>query len=358
MRHLDMEKGMHKMAFENICIGAGPQDALAFSILGQQWLGFVALAAAASYIGLALVYMLSSFLRNAALEAWVKGEIFQVTAVVVLMAIMGFIVYGMCNFDVGFLSERYRIGPEPATPYKVATDYLLGLRNGGRELYFISLTSYSIIARVSEPLFNSIPLGIGVSMQPLAGLAALKTVLSLLSKGWLVAYIVVVTQVAVIDYLKRAMFGFLLPLGAVMMALTPTRQFGGAMVALALGMFFVLPILLVFNDLLLGPLPTAPPGSEGLIGEQIKESLEGFSGYSGEADPYSEFSEQLTEEKRQKNIDGSVGLTLHFARLVALYALAAVVLTAINFTVLVQVVREFSNMLGAEVDVTNLTRFI
>jgi hypothetical protein len=339
------------MSFTEICNSASG-GFLGNNIFGAEWVQLVFLALGASTLIMAVLFMVSSFLRNIQYEAWVKYEIYQILAIAVFMIFIAWIVGQMCSFDISFLGERYSVANDNHTPYKAAENYLRDMKIAGKELYWILMVAYSVVARLAEPVWNSIPLGVGVTLQPFAGLAAIKSVIMLLSKGWMISYIVLLTEMAILEYSRRAMFGFLLPIGAVLMAFSPTRQFGGAMVAIALGLFFVLPLCLTFNDLMLYD----------LVNQPINETLTGIKAADPDFDSdkllnnlYGEIGDS---SKRDMNILNSAKWFLNPLTLISRYSIAVVVFTAINFTVTVQVIREFSALLGSEVDVSNLTRFI
>jgi len=68
------------MVFSDICVSSAGGFA-ANNIFGASWIVLVFMALVLSYLVMAVLWMVSSFLRNVQLEGWVKYEIFQLAAI-------------------------------------------------------------------------------------------------------------------------------------------------------------------------------------------------------------------------------------------------------------------------------------
>jgi hypothetical protein len=349
-----------------ICSGGSPL--LGFgTILGSDWRGLVFLAILISSLALAIVYMFASFLRNAKLIAWSRHEVLQMANITVLMLAVITVVWGMCSFDMTIFSPRYANNPDyQAVPdsthapsaYAIADDYLWKVTNFGK-VVFIALVKVNFwIGLGTKVVWEMRPLGIGTTTVAMEGFSQISNLMFFAMSGFVISFLITLIQRVMVEYLLLAILNFLLPLGILLRAITPTRQFGGGLIGFSISMLLFYPIFLVFNDMIMfdpflkmeQPLGTyvtsgnPPTGSQSLL-EGIFHTLFVLPIQAGHA-IFVGFS------------DFMMNTILHMMFFVVIYFIAAVALPALNFIVLIEMTRGMSRLFGEEIDVTNLTRLI
>lgn len=353
------------MAFENICAGiyqqATEQGRLEYaasgfsSIFGMDWqlLVFVGLFITVACLG--VLYMAGTFMRNAKLVAWTQSELFQVAVTAVLATFIIAWVAGTCNFPANIISGA--ASDANKNVYVVADDYLdWGIVQGYKAFGLITAANFGF-GLVSGFYFAFDPLGVGSRLSPMGAFSQMSNIMFVMMSTFMVSFLVFSTQKLIIDYLVLAMLYFFLPLGLLMRSLSPTREFGGAMVGLALGLLIFYPLLIVFNKVLIqnqmeesfrqmeNSISWSGLGSmvEGAWNAMTGMFTGGFSGFiSGMLDV----------------ILVPISLIFVAARAGVYFFLIAVVLPIFDFILLIAIVRQLSKALGDEVDVTNLTRMI
>ena len=257
--------------------------------LGPGWSGILLVGVLAAALMLALTYMASKFLQTPKLEAWSRFELFQLVATLVIALLIAGWIWGMCSWDMSIF-DAFNAGdathpahlmysgaakadllsscndmigspipaPDPndktktndiVTPYCAAQGYLEKMKTRGDDVFQTLLAVNVVFSYTTQIRWESRPLGIGYTLEPLAGFQQLQNVFFVTLSGFLVSYLSVLVQMRILDFFLLAMPWFFLPLGLLMRALPPTRQFGGAVVGFALASLFFYPLILVFNDL-------------------------------------------------------------------------------------------------------------
>ncbi len=269
-----------------------PVGDMAFkNVLGTGWLSIVAMGLMAAALMLSLTYMVSKFLQVPKLEAWSRFEMFQLVGTLVLALLLAGWIWGMCAWDMSIF-DAFNAGdathpahlqysgaagadliascnsmlngqlnpnvPDPndktktkqiVTPYCAAQGYLEKLKTRGDDVFQTLLVINSGFSYVTQIRWESRPLGIGYTLEPLAGFQQMQNVFFVTLSGFMVSYLSVLVQMRILDYFLIAVPFFFLPLGLLLRALPPTRQFGGAVMGFALASLFFFPLILVFDDL-------------------------------------------------------------------------------------------------------------
>ncbi|VVB58191.1 Uncharacterised protein [Candidatus Anstonella stagnisolia] len=346
------------MGFEDICqphAGAAPDFAL--NVLGGDWKVLVFLGLLITISCLAVLYMIANFMRNSKLLAWVNSELFQVVATAILATLIIGWVSGICVLNAGYLDDRYA----GKTVYDVADDYLQWGTQVGKDVFVYAMVANYVLGLTTGYNFNFQPLGVGSAMAPLGAFSQISNLVSVMMSTLMVSYLVFITQKLIVEYIRLAMLYFFLPLGLLMRALSPTREFGGAMVGLSLALLIFYPLVIVFNDMLV----RVP------LTNEFKSFMD--AAWAGLKNGALLFGPSLAYPFLAKIPVGGPVLAIMsvmgnvvslftavsiFSRAAVYYFLIAVVLPIIDFIFLIGIAKDISKVLGEEVDVTNLTRMI
>lgn len=242
------------------------------NLLGLGWLSVVALGLVVSALGLVMAYLVSQWLRLPKLEAWTRFELFQLAATAVLAALIAWMVWGMCHFDASILSKDLYGGSGGAaimaacstpahgtvqaasggtpivTPYCIAQNFLYKLKQRGDDVFQLLISLNYGFSLLFKTVWESRPMGIGYTLEPLAGFQQLQNVFLVAVSGFMVAYMSVLIQMRVLDFMLLAVPYFFLPLGLLLRALPPSREFGGAIVGFGMASLLFLPLILAMND--------------------------------------------------------------------------------------------------------------
>ncbi len=329
------------------------------------WQANTFLALLVTTLMVAIIYMFSYFYKNPQMTAWAKFELFQVL-ITALLAV-GAIAYVtmMCNIKPDFLpldaqtAARYN----GQTIYSAAENYLDWLRTTTVVAFGASFAVNSVLARAQGITWNMRPTGVGFSAQPFAGLTPMSASVNILINGITLTFMITVVQKAILQYISIAMLNYLWPLGIFFRAFAPTRQFGGAMIGLAIGLFVFYPVLLVFNDFAIRSSM-----------DQVRiETADKIIGNYNTGFPTNSAEAETARSGQTGNIPGQVSpnqqgnmetakntsnLVFGVFRIGFNLFIASVVLMALNFMVLITIVKEFSKIFGEEIDVSSLTRMI
>ena len=321
----------------------------------MDWLPLVLVGLAITVGFLVVLYMLGNFMRNAKLLAWVQSELFQVFATGMLASLIMAWILGTCNFPADMLSGSAEDAGRSI--YAVADSYIDWGVLQGVKVFGLIISANFFVGLTSGFYFAFDPLGVGSRLSPMGAFSQISNIMYVMMSTFMVSFLVFATQKLIIEYIVLAMTYFFLPLGLIMRALSPTREFGGAMVGLALGMLIFYPLLVVFNKTLVqGP---------------MEREFDKMSTDLKNLDVVSVLSQMELMPKKMLvgGISGVINAALSplffavtliylAARSAVYYFIVAVVLPIFNFVFLISIVKQLSKALGDEVDVTNLTRMI
>lgn len=321
----------------------------------MDWLPLVLVGLAITVGFLVVLYMLGNFMRNAKLLAWVQSELFQVFATGMLASLIMALILGTCNFPADILSGSAEDAGRSI--YAVADSYIDWGVLQGVKVFGLIISANFFVGLTSGFYFAFDPLGVGSRLSPMGAFSQISNIMYVMMSTFMVSFLVFATQKLIIEYIVLAMTYFFLPLGLIMRALSPTREFGGAMVGLALGMLIFYPLLIVFNKT--------------LVQEPMEREFDKMSTDLKNLDVVSVLSQMELMPKKMLvgGISGVINAALSplffavtliylAARSAVYYFIVAVVLPIFNFVFLISIVKQLSKALGDEVDVTNLTRMI
>ncbi|PIT84683.1 hypothetical protein COU37_02040 [Candidatus Micrarchaeota archaeon CG10_big_fil_rev_8_21_14_0_10_45_29] len=411
------------MDIPNYCISldSALSDWSLNNIVGGNWFYLVFISLFAMSLGVVAVFMAANALRIPKLQAWARFEFFQIVATAILaMFVMGW-MWGMCHWDVSFLAPDYyggahgqeimqncmdatnvaSAGTAEVSPYCVAQGYLKKVKTRGDDIYQALIAINYALSYIFKVTWNSSPMGIGYALEPLAGFQQLMNIFMVAISAFTLSYLSILVQMRVLDFFFLSMPYFFLPLGLLLRTFLPTREFGGAVMGLAIASMFFFPITLMLNDAIvysslegitrqvggqqinlidsnsqtaaqiegqtIYPSATATNISEG-FGKLYdpKAGADGQLQQSADTDP-AKVAKYFTESKPGENpltnfasggIDRLGAVVIWPYQAVMMYMIAGVLLPIINFIVYIEIARELTHALGTQMDLTNLTRMV
>lgn len=300
-----------------------------------------------SWLFVSLVYMIGSLLDNVGLMARAKVEVFEIITTTIILALVLAIVGGACTFQPSAIGM-----PTSGNMFTVAENYLVWLRNMNWSIFQDLINVNNAISMRLSIMGGFTFWGLGVSAQPFAGLQPLMNIMNLFMNGVMICLIITIAQITALKFIEAGALNVLLPVGIICRSFPFTRQFGGSMIAIALGLYVFYPFMLVVDDAIMGTKSANPNDVPGM-GPDLNDAMSGGLSSIG-----------------MSIATGGVGFILNTADIVTNYfvdkpitelgvvALAAFILPAINGVVFVAAVRDLSRILGQEVDVSSLTRMI
>jgi len=361
---------------------------------GNTWLNFSLLALLTCAFALVFVYFISQLIRMPKLEAWTKFELMQlaITAIITLLVVGQ--VWAMCTWDMSFLDARYSAqnysscsitidNKVVVPPFCIAKQYLEDLRHRGEDIFQILLTLNYGFHYLFKSVWESRPLGIGYTAEPLGGFLQLQNLFLVGVTGFMVSYLTTIIQQRILDYFLIAMPFFFMPLGIVLRSFSPTREFGGTLMAICYASLLFYPLTIAMNDVLIfsdmknlttgqtdhsafnqltgaaNPNNAAPGGAWSSIPSGKAYDPMASGQYYNDS-----YQADIHDLNNPKGIVSNAELNelTYFMlwpwQMLMIYFVAAVMLPIINFMIYVEIARDFSKLIGSEVDLTNLTRLI
>lgn len=225
--------------------------------------GWQGLAVAAATLGLllsALVFALGAIFDLRALRVWAKAEFFQSVVSALLVGVLLVASVGLAAF-----ASDAAGGQEPIA----FADHYLQEVNGRIESVSGALTLFNLVVSALSEVEIGVDAGVEVKDKPLGGLDVVshqaESILELLDFVKLVNEV----QRTLFVFISATMMYYFLPVGVVLRTFVLTRPVGAFMMALAVGLYFVLPLTYVFNA-------AAVEKTNALIDAQL-ESLKQFN---------------------------------------------------------------------------------
>ncbi len=235
------------------------------------WMNLVFIGLLFSAVLMVMLYMLSRALRIPRMEAWTRHEFFQILATAGLAIMAGFLLFQMCTFNIAFLSASLYQSPAglaeihracPNTPtefngrpivtsYCAAEAYLTKIKQRGEVLFTSLIGINGAMSYLFRITWESRPLGIGYTLEPLAGLQQIQNVFLVGVSGFMVSYLSLLIQQRILDYMMVAVPFYFMPLGLLLRCFAPTREFGGSLMGFCFASLLFFPLILVVNDVVI-----------------------------------------------------------------------------------------------------------
>lgn len=350
----------------------------------------------AVFIGFAVyvvLYLVSKLFSMPKMEVWTKYELVQVAATFLLVMVLASIVEFMCKGSLSFFFTYPGYTP-PSNMINTSYQYLtetLGWEMVGFAGVSMFSAAYNMLANTQINLGVGVPFIGGISVKelsPLEGLNTLDFAVSAAQSSLIAGMATTLAQYALLTYTFNIILGVVLPVGVLLRCFMPTRKFGGAMIGLSLGLGFLYPLLLSLNHMMVASVVPTGTSFPEYMKSLIKTTFEVLStsvsivstGVTLDVlnilqDPFyamfqffrSGGTNPLAPDMGSMVVDDAVVESVSFIvssvwlllmKTVMIVVLVTAVLPLLDFIIVAAGTREFSRLLGAEVDIRNLTRML
>jgi len=311
------------------------------------WLFWSVAGIGISAIIASIIFMAGKVLEKPELMSRSKTDLTQIIATVVILVVFSSAVIFMCNIGTGSLG------------FKTNTTLFAAARGYFDYQYSLTAKEYADTANaiMSVSAFSSIYGGGGwgmvtISMSPFSGLATLLSSLQYIMNMVMLQISIAHAQRVILTVIESVFLTYLLPAGLVLRCFTPTRELGGILISLAVGLFLFYPLMFAMSYLITGEnAPVGIPGSTWyndvirtgivLVGEYI---LAGplVSVVTNIATVLAIVNPQV--------VSSIFGL--------GKVMLVVFILPAIDWIIIAALIRDVSKIMGEEVDVSTLARLI
>jgi len=339
-------------------------------------------AAMITMLLMGIVYALGSLLQNPRLTVWVKTEIFHVFVSIALVFITLFLVGlvgagspGDFSIEAGTITElasdsmQYKhpsIGDDD-TIYEASTAYMTNVAffvhksvRGVRATMgaFDEYTKFSKQPCLPGWLFCLMGHN-GASMRPLSGAAALYQSGNMLLYMTSAAYLTVLAQLMLLDFVKAGVLAIYLPIAIILRSLPFMRQFGGGLLAIVISLSIVYPALLFVEASFWNPWAILPGvdttqnlETQGDYKEvkKLVDEVEGDSYFLSYGDLY--FS---SGDWRFNDILESMKSVIMMS---SASFLVSTFLFTFNIIAVTAAAKSFGRLLGADVDLSRLVQIV
>lgn len=337
----------------------------------------IAAIATAAVIG--LCYMFGEFFQNARMLTWAKTEIFQIFVSLVLVSAVLGLVGGFCSFKIQDIAGSFTAMPAVYKDYPQDSIYsasslylenLMAVSHSNMRSLRFALGAYEIRTSFREMECDAhcwVAL-VSTDTSPYSGESAMIAATNNLLGTATVAYFTASFQYFTLQYIYQGLFLLFLPLAIVMRSVPFMRHFGGSLISIFLSLYILYPLLLVANSAVA---PGLAGGSPASIYIDRCGGTDVFR-YEGSAaggmncvavDPNGNLY-------REEDLHGSVSAFLlpseipaappvaEQARTSALIFVTTVFLSALDWVIIIAMVRGVSHLLGEEVDASKLGQMI
>jgi hypothetical protein len=326
----------------------------------QNWksLSFIGLLLSAALVS--IIYMIGKAMDAPGLMARAKTDLIQVAVTGIALVLLYGILSGLCAIDArefGFGFSSFFDG---------ANKYFEYCRQLALKTYLDSANSIMVISAFSSFSVNTPEFlrfgnyfSIGIFLKPYAGYGLMIGAINWFASLVLLSYSLVTGFMVVLNAIQVYFLNLLLPAGIVLRCFSPTRDFGGVLIAISIGMFVFYPLLFSFSYMITAiaenQAELTPPSLPDMDWyPQVRAAVATALVYS--VIPFANVVVLL----RALSSSGNIAITalLNAYGEVGQTILPIYILPAINWIILAAIVRELSKVLGQEVDISGLARMI
>ena len=339
------------------------------------------MAAIATALLIALVYMAGEFMQSARAITWAKTEAAEIIISLAAVAIILFAVSTFCSVQVGEATSIFSRTPyiyqnnPTASIYDGAQVYLenlmgTGLRNMADLRY--NLGAYEMRTSYVKYTCDSLCwLSMTSTTEAVHGGETLPLAITnnLLGTAT-VSYLTAAFEYFVLQYISKGLFLMFLPIAIVVRSLPFMRPLGGAMIGIILALYLFYPLMLVANAVV------APSLAAGLHPTIVDRDGTQCAGIDVFKDPYGneQVACQEPNDPNGKNYEwqlsgvGSVFISdsnlpnpsslVEDVKTNALLFVATIFLAAVNFIVIAALARDLTRFLGEETDISRLGQMV
>ena len=328
-------------------------DAKSITDIWNNWASLSSVMLVVSFLLTVIIYMLGKLSEDAMLLASVKSNLSKILMTAIILAVVWGVVSSICAFD------GRAIGLSKQSVFEEASAYFDHAASQTEAAYAALLNANMLIAGASSIRVNSaaIPMGLliqlSVMLYPYAGMSIALSALNFASNFMMVSIALTSAYAGILSAIQTVFLNLLLPVGVLLRCFTPTREFGGSIMALAIGLFLFFPLLFSVAYLVIGE-----PGLVGMPDMDWEGKIYGqFAIFSTTSLSYMGTLATLpTQMYTMKDMSGDkIGIAIG---LVGESILTVYVLPALLWVILVALVRNLSKTLGEELDISSLSRLI
>jgi hypothetical protein len=381
------------------------------------WEALCVLGLMISMFVVALAYMAGSLVRSNELLAWCKVEIYQIAMTALVLG--GFIgmVWFIASIDTSIVGLNCELpttaglvsAPLPTTgigsgtgcnAFDLSTSYLKWMRERTWIIYNRFLLIYNKYGFQTSITYGAAMGGIGPVLQPMVWLQPVLGYTTVIVNFIVTSLLLIMVQLEIMRYIQYGMLNIVLPIGIVCRCFSPLRDFGGALMGIAIALFLFYPLTFALNMAVVLPNPGDAAyvldevrvenlindvaggcaGRESLscgnyadktsceaagcrwdvantIDDMNLQDLYDITAVSGQTDPHTGFEGFQNWWAKAGILMDAVAIgRLNFNTTHVI--LGALLLPLLDFVIITTAAREFSRFLGEEIDVSNLTRII
>ncbi len=325
-----------------------------------EWLPLASIGIMISITVGGLAYMLSQFISSPKMAAWSKSELYQAaaTAAMVMLFFGSFTVLA----EAASHAASYAMS-DTALAGKSSIDLAFDYSNSMRNLIikeFVGLTGFNLVLSLIGSLSISIrPMGMGISFQ-------LTPIFKPLMDGTGILINLVMTAIGewwahnlLLCFIQQRMLTMFLPLGILARCFTPTRAAGGALIAIALGLYFVYPLMLNLNYVVMldsgGLGPDMLAALESLVAALVAGGT--FTTVGAVLALSMSWLSTLTATLLVAGVLVPVLVTL-MKFVVHTVLIGSMLLPIFNIFVTLTIIKELAKFLGSDVNLSSLTKLV
>jgi len=322
--------------------------------VNENWKTWSVIGLFISSLIVALVYMFGKVSENVALLNRAKTDSVQIIATSVLLVLFYMFMTAACGID------PHQFGINANTMFDGAKLYFEYSRSVAFFAYNEAVNSIMLVSGMSS-IFTRFSLwsyGAVIDLSggdnPFVGFSTVVGILQYMTNMTMLTVAMTTAYIDIFAIIENQLLNFLLPAGIVMRCFTPTREFGGVLIALAIGLFIFYPLMFSFSYMVLGnPGPKAQPSEAGWFttvnGMAVLFASAGFVPHM-----------TLAIIPMQIPFVGGMGANAINDAIAAAgeTLLPVFILPAINWIIIVAFVRNLSKILGEEIDISSLSRMI
>jgi hypothetical protein len=284
-----------------------------------------------------------------------KTDLQQIVVTAVLLIILTAFLATLCSLnvkDLGMASEGSMfVAAENYFEYAQSLATLTYMKSVSVVMYVSAAASTYIGGPLVVP-FDFIIL----SNSPFSGLRTYLVAVNVASNLVMLSVSVMAAQVFVLKAIQLTFLNLLFPIGIVCRCFSPTRDFGGILIALSIGLFIFFPLMFAVSYVVIGePRTLALPGS-------IDWGWFGLYFILAEASLITMLS---SIAGLAYQIVAAIGISSSSASLAMVFfqgvgetILVIYLLPAISWIIVAMVVRDLSRVMGEEIDISTLSRMI
>jgi len=336
----------------------------ASTVVSPRWEFLAFQALMVSVIIVAIIYMVGMALSMEQLKTIARDELYQILATALLIgAIVALLYFADNSFkDIG---AALGAPPDATSLQDAATGMLQNNLDYTKQVAGAARKLTVAIGEVSTRSAYCSMLGVGYSVSSCTAINALRSPLSQLYSALTIAILDFQSEILLLKLGSGFFATALLPIGVFFRAFRITRPAGGALIAISLGFFIILPASVLFSELMVtsaldqaefssirvalsNPNYVAPLNHERTLAPDYYTI--GASSTKLDCDAYNPALADAME------ITNAISEPSFFEPIVFLVVIRAVFMTAFNLLVTLTAIRWMAGILGTDIDVSSLAR--